>query len=456
MSGAAAAYDLPSSTGTHRVNFQADRANLNENTRVIDLEGNVRLEEISADDKPLKLIRARSLTVDMDSRTVVSPSDFVMDDDTGTVYGKSGFVDYGAEKGLINDGRFLYRNFVFRGRSVEFEGSDYTYKRASLTSCDEEPPHYKLRASRIYLAPGRYFLAYNTVFFVGKVPVFYFPVIYKPMGGGTPFVTSFFPGYDERNGAYLKSNMVYRLDPETRLKAYLDYFSKRGLGTGAEFDYRRPEKNITNISAYRIREYGRETDRWGLNGGYWHNFNRFNESDSAQYYGQAYFRLLSDPAFNNDFFRTNPFAVSEDKQEGLAFTRKTNYTVLRVSASRRDVRSSVDTGKFVRDYEATPRLDFNTVPFGVLKLPVLNTFSGHFENAKESGVDYFQTKGRGVWTVSKTVPLSRNVILSPSVFYDQSVELSTAPRPDDAWVGRYGGALNLRYDRRWGSLDLCY
>ncbi len=456
MSGAAAAYDLPSSTGTHRVNFQADKANFNEYTRVIDLEGNVRLEEVSAEDKPLKLIRARSLTVDMGSRTVVSPSDFVMDDDTGTVYGKSGFVDYGAEKGRINDGRFLYRNFVFRGRSVEFEGSDYTYKKASLTSCDEEPPHYKLRASRIYLAPGRYFLAYNTVFFVGKVPVFYFPVIYKPMGGGTPFVTSFFPGYDERNGAYLKSNMVYRLNPETRLKAYLDYFSKRGLGTGAEFDYRRPEKNITNISAYRIREYGRETDRWGLNGGYWHNFNRFNESDSAQYYGQAYFRLLSDPAFNNDFFRTNPFAVSEDKQEGLAFTRKTNYTVLRVSASRRDVRSSVDTGKFVRDYEATPRLDFNTVPFGVLKLPVLNTFSGHFENAKESGVDYFQTKGRGVWTVSKTVPLSRNVILSPSVFYDQSVELSTAPRTGGAWVGRYGGALNLRYDRLWGSLDLRY
>jgi len=452
----APAYDLPSSTGTHRVSFQADTAGFNEYTREIGLEGNVRLEEFSADDKQLKLIRARTLTVNMASRTIVAPSDFVMDDATGTVYGKSAFFDYGNNSGTISGGRFLHKNFIFRGRSVSFDKDGYVYKKASLTSCDEEPPHYRLRASRLYLAPERYFLAYNTVFFVGKIPVFYFPVIYKPLGRGTPFVSSFFPGYDERNGFFIKSNYVYRVSPQTRVKAYLDYFSRRGVGMGGELDYRRPEKNISNISAYRIREYGASMDRWGLNGGYWHSFNRFNESDPAQYYSQSFFRLISDPSFNNDFFRTNPFAISMDKQASVAFTRKTNYTVTRVSAYGRDERSVENPERFKKAYESAPRLDFNTVPFSVLKLPVLNSFSGYFESAKEVDTPYYQKKGRGAWTVSKTVPLSRNVILSPSVFYDQAVFLSTAAVLDDAWIGRYGGSVNLRYDKLWGSLDLRY
>lgn len=436
--------------------FEADSAGFNEYTRAIDLEGNVRLEELSPEGKQLKLVRARSLTVDMASRTVVAPADFVMDDDTGTVYGRSGFYDYGNSAGVINDGRFLIKNFVFRGRSVSFDRDRYTYKKASLTSCDEDPPHYRLRASRIYLYPDRYFLAYNTVFFLGKIPVFYFPVLYKPMGRGTPFVSSFFPGYDERNGFFIKSNYLYRVNPQVRVKAYLDYFARRGVGMGGEVDYRQPEKNITNFSAYRIREYGRETDRWGLSGGYWHSFNRFNESDPAQYYSQAFFRLISDPAFNNDFFRTNPFAVSPDKQASIALTRKTNYTVTRLSAYGRDERSAADPEKFSKASESAPRLDFNTVPFRVLKLPVLNSFTGYFESAKDAGVPYYQRKGRGAWTVSRTVPLSRRVILSPSAFYDQSVFLSTASAVESAWIGRYGGSLNLRYDRLWGSMDVRY
>lgn len=449
------AYELPSSTGTHRVRFEADSAGFNEYTRAIDLEGNVKLEELSASGKQQKLIRARSLTVDMDRRMVVPPSDFVMDDDTGTVYGKSGFMDYGSESGRVNEGRFAHKNFVFRGKVVEFGRSGYTYKKASITSCDDEPPHYRLRASRIYLVPGRYFLAYNTFFFVGRVPVFYFPVVYRPIGGGTPFVSIFRPGYDQRNGLFIKSTYVYRVNRETRAKVFLDYFEKRGFGTGGELDFRRPEKNITNVSAYRIREYGGGKDRWGLNGGYWHLLNRFNESDPAQYYSQGFFRILSDPRVNNDFFRSNPFAVSPDEQASLALTRKTSYTVTRLSAYGRETHTA-DFSDFKKANSSIPRLDLNVVPFSVPGLPALNSFTGFFENARDEGRDYTQRRGNGVWTVSRAVPLVRHLTLSPSVFYNQSVLISTVPARNDTWTGRYGGGATLRYDRFWGSFDLGY
>ncbi len=451
----AGAYDLPLSTGTHRVYFNSDFAKFNEYTRVIDLEGNVKLQEFSAADTPVKIIRARNLTVNMASRTVVSPSDFVMDDDTGTVYGKSGVMDYGSESGRIKDGRFTYKNFIIKGRVVEFDKDKYTYKKASITSCDEEPPHYRLRASRLYLVPERYFLAYNNVFFLGKMPIFYFPVVYRPIGGGTPFVSIFRPGYDKRNGFFIKSSYVYRVNPETRAKVYLDYFAKRGLGTGGELDFRRPEKNITDVSVYRIREYDGSADRWGVNGGFWHLLNRFNESDPAQYYSQSFFRLLSDPKVNNDFFRSNPFAVSPDEQASVALTRKTNYTITRLSANGRETHTA-DFNQFQKANSSIPRLDFNTVPFGVLGLPVLNSFGGYFENARDEGAGYTQKRGNGVWTVSKAVPIVSRVTLSPSVFYNQSVFISTVPGLNDTWIGRYGGGATLRYDRFWGSFDLGY
>jgi lipopolysaccharide assembly outer membrane protein LptD (OstA) len=451
----AAAYDLPSSTGTHHVQFESDFANFNEYSRDIDLEGNVKLHELSPEGRQLKFIRARYLTVSMASHTVISPSDFVMDDDTGTVYGKSGTMDYRSDSGHIADGRFAYRNFIFSGRVVDFTREKYIYKKASVTTCDAEPPDYRMRSTRIYLVPGRYFLAYNNVLFIGKVPVLYLPILYKPLGAGTPFVSIFRPGYDKRNGAYMKSTYLYRINRETRAKVFLDYFSRQGLGTGAEFDYKKPEKDITDISAYRIREYGQTKDRWGLNGGYWHLFNRFNESDPAQYYSQGTFRLLSDPNVNNNFFRSNPFAVSPDEQASLALTRKTAYTVTRLSASGTETKSA-DSTVFQKSNSSIPRLDFNTIPFRVLGLPVLNTFTSYIENARDAGTTFTQERGGANWTVNRSVPLVKGLTLSPSVFYGQSLFVSTMSTGEISWVGRYGGGANLRYEKLWGSLDLGY
>ena len=452
----AQAYDLPSATGTHHMDFSADDGHFNEYTRVINLKGNAHIREISPEGKTVKVIRAVELSVNMASHTALFPGDFVMDDDTSTIYGKSGTFDYGSGSGIVSGGRQAYKNFVFRGSRMEFNDRRYLYRKASLTSCDDEPPHYRIKASRIYLVPNRYFLAYNNVFYLGGVPLLYFPVLYRPLGEGTPVTSSFHPGYDQRNGFYIKSNFGYKFTPNVRGKLFLDYFDKKGVGTGAEVDYYKPEKNVSNLSVYRIRETGAQRgDRWGVNGGYWHSFNRFSESDPARYYSQSFFRLLSDPQFNNDFFRNNPFAISPDAQASVAFTRQSNYTTTRLSVSEHYARSP-DLTHFDKDREAAPRLDFNTAPFKLGPLPVLNSFSGFFESAKDPSPGYYQRRGGGTWTMAKSLPLVKHLTLSPSVFYNQSVFIATSSHSDNQFIGRYGSNLNMRYDRFWGALDLGY
>ncbi|QTQ15979.1 LPS-assembly protein LptD [Treponema parvum] len=55
-----------------------------------------------------------------------------------------------------------------------------TFKNGALTFCDEDPPHWKIKASRIWLLPGGEFAFFNALLYVGQVPVFYLPAFWYP------------------------------------------------------------------------------------------------------------------------------------------------------------------------------------------------------------------------------------------------------------------------------------
>lgn len=63
------------------------------------------------------------------------------------------------------------------GRS---ESNTITFKKGELTFCDDPDPHWKIKASRIWLLPGNEFAFLNAVLYVGKIPVFYLPAFYYP------------------------------------------------------------------------------------------------------------------------------------------------------------------------------------------------------------------------------------------------------------------------------------
>ena len=63
------------------------------------------------------------------------------------------------------------------GRS---ESNTIAFKDGVLTFCDDENPHWKIKASRIWLLPGGEFAFLNARVFVGPVPVLYLPAFYYP------------------------------------------------------------------------------------------------------------------------------------------------------------------------------------------------------------------------------------------------------------------------------------
>ncbi|MEW5950793.1 MAG: hypothetical protein AB1637_02770 [Elusimicrobiota bacterium] len=442
-------FDLSSvSSQTKRAEFESGFSSYDSKTGEIYLATSAVVRQIDSNDFILKKISSQEILVKSEEGKIIMKFPFIMEDSSGTIKAQSGYYDYLKNEGELKNGTFKLGRFILRGKSITVKEGKYSYKSASLTTCDMEEPHYRIGAHKILLSPGKYFLAYSTVFYLGKVPIFYFPFIYKPLGEGTPILSQFYPGYDERNGFYIKSNYIYKFNRYSRAKLFIDYFSKKGLGTGTEIDYYRPERNISSFSYYRIREYGDNSHRWGINGGMWHSFAM---KDSSAYF-QTYARLLSDPDFNNDFFRSNPFAVSSEKQAGAAFTYNASKTNTRLSYYVKYL-SVNDNSSFVRAYETAPKLDFNTVPLKPFGVPFWNTWNFYIENAKND-TPYYQTSAYGAWTVSLPVKVYKSFNLYPSAFYYQNVYFSTSSAVSDSFIGRYGTRINARKTNSWGSLDL--
>lgn len=76
------------------------------------------------------------------------------------------------------------------------------FKNGMLTFCDDENPHWKVWASRIWLLPGGEFAFTNAVLFVGNFPLLYFPAFYYPKD---ELIFNPVVGYSKRGGYYIQT-----------------------------------------------------------------------------------------------------------------------------------------------------------------------------------------------------------------------------------------------------------
>ena len=186
-------------------------------------------------DEEIVLTGAVSISVSRNgSDTRITASKITYNRSTGMVYaegsvtlkqtgGDSGTQDISADtllfntetlEGIFDNGKAIQsssdainlptgsRIFV----SSEMFGRDSSktiaFRNATMTFCDEEDPHWKIWASKIWLLPGGEFAFLNAVLFIGHVPVMYLPAFYYPKDE-LIFNPTF--GYDARKGYFFNS-----------------------------------------------------------------------------------------------------------------------------------------------------------------------------------------------------------------------------------------------------------
>lgn len=155
---------------------------------------------------------------------------------------------------------------VFSNLFGKSESNVLSFKNASMTFCDDEDPHWKIDATRMWLLSGGEFAFLNAVLYVGKVPVLYLPAFYYPKDE-LLFNPVF--GYKNRSGYYIQTT------------TYL--LGRKGLNSGSSSsssDSSDEDKALESLYSFMSPSTLKEQKREGI---VLHNLDEDYKGDTSHY-----------------------------------------------------------------------------------------------------------------------------------------------------------------------------
>ncbi|MDI6800926.1 MAG: LPS assembly protein LptD [Thermodesulfovibrionales bacterium] len=159
-------------------------------------------------------------------------------------------------------------NSWINGENIQKLSEDHYYAAtATFTTCDSEasiPPDWCFKGKDVDLIIGKKLIAKDVTYRVRGVPVLYSPYLWTPIE--TERATGFlFPviGSSSRKGFRLSPAFFWNIDENRDAIFFLDYYSKRGLGTGIEYRYI-DLANYGKWQAFHIRDQELKKDYFEL------------------------------------------------------------------------------------------------------------------------------------------------------------------------------------------------
>ena len=162
----------------------ADKVTYNRSTQMMYAVGNVSLVQTDSSEGEQR-ITATTLLLNTSTLEGIF-------DNGRAVQTQSNAINLPADSTLIVASRIFGRD----------NSSTIVFKNAELTFCDDENPHWKIKASKIWLLPGGEFAFLNAFVSVGSIPLLYLPVFYYPKDE-LLFNPSF--GYSDRTGYFIQT-----------------------------------------------------------------------------------------------------------------------------------------------------------------------------------------------------------------------------------------------------------
>lgn len=166
--------------GKNTTAITADTVNYNRATDMIFAEGNVSLTQSGGETITATSLLFNTATLEGvfdDGRAVQESSDAI---------------------NLPSGSKLIVASDIF-GRD---SGGTVAFKTGELTFCDDDDPHWRIKATRIWLLPGGEFAFLNAVLFVGHVPLMWLPAFYYPKDE-LVFNPAF--GYRAREGYFINT-----------------------------------------------------------------------------------------------------------------------------------------------------------------------------------------------------------------------------------------------------------
>ncbi len=272
----------------------ADRVVFNTETQIADATGNVML--VQGND----FIRSEEMKIDLDTNLGI----------------------------VIHGTLFLKRqNYYLRGEEIERVGENtYRVLEGNFTTCDGTWPACRFTGKETIVVLEEYADVYGATFQIKNLPVLYFPYLVLPVKSQrqSGFL---FPrvGYSNTAGGILGLSYFWAIAKNQDATFYLDEYTVKGLGKGAEYRYIRKAGSSGSIYAYHIREseeyrkkytdpLDRKPDRWQVD--YLHS-----ETFSPGFFSRARIRAFSDREYFRDYGSTYGEQAAEQAYSFASLTK---------------------------------------------------------------------------------------------------------------------------------------
>jgi LPS-assembly protein len=422
--------------------FIADRKN---RIKEINLSGNI--------DISYKNIRITSsvMNIDVENKIIKATDKVILYQNEKKIEGENLIYNLNTEKGTFNNAACFVSPWYYKAPKIEkLPGKTLYLYNSKFTTCDLPNPHYWFSAKKIKIYLDKRFWAYNSMFFVKNIPLFYFPV-YRRSLKKVPYGLVVTGGSDSIKGLEILSHYNWYINPQIRGRLYLDFLEKAGTGKGFDIHYREKKlpaskKSTAYLYVYFINEkdnlgepdypsYPNYKERWKLS--YRHNQkikdwlfiargDKFSDSNFKENY--------EDEEIKKGWTQAELDDIQEKGNASL--TRTFPRYILGISSKKR-----------INDYspviaEETPRISLDMIKSKIGDTPYYYDLKTQFVRFHES------PQGRTLNQQSTDLDLSRPTKIKwlnilPSLKYRQFFYSSDKISRNNILQGNWEGTLNL-------------
>lgn len=255
-------------------------------------KGSVKIE------KEGTVVEADKITYFEDTSETIAEGNVRYKDKDSAIKGARAELNLDKQTGKLFDAEIFQKkdNYHLAGQEIEKRSeTSYYSNRASFTVCDAPVPAWCFRGRDVKTNVGEQVTAKDVTFRIKGLPVLYAPYFWASLvtERQSGFLQPTF-GTSNTLGAHVNVPYFWAISENSDATFVLDAYSKRGIGTGAEFRYLGLGGIKTNWWLYHIRDTEEERDFVEVRGvfedrhpeglGGYLNVNYLNESDFYRIY----------------------------------------------------------------------------------------------------------------------------------------------------------------------------
>lgn len=161
-------------------------------------------------------------------------------------------------------GRFVSTRLITMGGTIDSYVGGPSFEQLSpkvmkgmnawISTCGFDRPHYRFQAREVTLYMDEKIEAKHCILFLGNIPVFYFPYLFRDLKHDWPW-THYEVGKNSEWGWYCLARIGWDINPVTRFITGTDYREEWGWGWPLILDYRRRGKYFGKVDTYYIDEW---------------------------------------------------------------------------------------------------------------------------------------------------------------------------------------------------------